>query len=142
MEYIGEDNQPHRPFMVHRALLGSMERFFGTLIEYHAGNFPIWLCPTQVKVLPISDNYIDYAKKVNAQLKESGIRSEVDFKNEKIGYKIREAEMQKIPYMFIVGQKEMESDSISVRRHGEGDLGSFPIKDFIDKIQKEAMKRN
>jgi threonyl-tRNA synthetase len=142
MEYIGEDNQPHRPFMVHRALLGSMERFFGTLIEYHAGNFPIWLCPIQVKVLPISDNYIDYAKKVNAQLKESGIRSEVDFKNEKIGYKIREAEMQKIPYMFIVGQKEMESDSISVRRHGEGDLGSFPIKDFIDKIQKEAMKRN
>jgi threonyl-tRNA synthetase len=142
MEYIGEDNQPHRPFMVHRALLGSMERFFGTLIEYHAGNFPIWLCPTQVKVLPISDNYIDYAKKVNAQLKESGIRSEVDFKNEKIGYKIREAEMQKTPYMLIVGQKEMESESISVRRHGEGDLGSFPIKDFIDKIQKEAMERN
>ena len=141
MEYIGEDNQPHRPFMVHRALLGSLERFFGTLIEYHAGNFPIWLCPTQVKVLPISDNYIDYAKKVNAELIKSGIRSEVDFKNEKIGYKIREAEIHKIPYMFIVGQKEMESDSISVRRHGEGDLGSFPISEFIKKILSEVKEK-
>ncbi len=141
MEYIGEDNQPHRPFMVHRALLGSMERFFGTLIEYHAGNFPIWLCPTQVKVLPISDNYIDYAKKVNVKLKEYGIRSEVDFKNEKIGYKIREAEMQKIPYMFIVGQKEMESDSVSVRRHGEGDLGSKMIGEIVKEIQQEIETR-
>jgi len=137
MEYIGEDNQPHRPFMVHRALLGSLERFFGTLIEYHAGNFPIWLCPTQVKVLPISDNYLDYAKKVNAQILKSGIRSEVDLKNEKIGYKIREAEMMKIPYMFIVGQKEMESDSVSVLRHGEGDLGSKNIEEIVKVIHKE-----
>lgn len=141
MEYIGEDNQPHRPFMVHRALLGSLERFFGTLIEYHAGNFPIWLCPTQVKVLPISDHFIDYAKKVNAKLKENGIRSEVDFKNEKIGYKIREAEMQKIPYMFIVGQKEMDADSISVRRHGVGDLGSYAVKEIIEKILTEVIER-
>jgi len=137
MEYIGEDNQPHRPFMVHRALLGSMERFFGTLIEYHAGNFPIWLCPIQVKVLPISDNYIEFAKQVNAELKKSGIRSEVDFKNEKIGYKIREAEMHKIPYMFIVGQKEMESGTVSVRRHGEGDLGSKTIGEIVKDIQQE-----
>ncbi|MEA2095217.1 MAG: threonine--tRNA ligase [Candidatus Cloacimonadota bacterium] len=137
MEYIGEDNQPHRPFMVHRALLGSLERFFGTLIEYHAGNFPIWLCPIQVKVLPISDNYIDYAKKVNGELIKNGIRSEVDFKNEKIGYKIREAEMNKIPYMFIVGQKEMESSSVSVRRHGEGDLGSKNIEEIVEEIQQE-----
>jgi len=137
MEYIGEDNQPHRPFMVHRALLGSMERFFGTLIEYHAGNFPIWLCPIQVKVLPISDNYIEFAKQVNAELKNSGIRSEVDFKNEKIGYKIREAEMHKIPYMFIVGQKEMESGTVSVRRHGEGDLGSKTIGEIVKDIQQE-----
>ncbi|RLC55724.1 MAG: threonine--tRNA ligase, partial [Candidatus Cloacimonadota bacterium] len=137
MEYIGEDNQPHRPFMVHRALLGSMERFFGTLIEYHAGNFPIWLCPTQVKVLPISDNYIDYAKKINTELIKKEIRSEVDFKNEKIGYKIREAEMHKIPYMFIVGQKEMESNSVSVRRHGEGDLGSKNIEEIVKVIHKE-----
>ncbi len=137
MEYIGEDNQPHRPFMVHRALLGSLERFFGTLIEYHAGNFPIWLCPTQVKVLPISDNYIDYAKKVNAELIKSGIRSEVDFKNEKIGYKIREAEIHKTPYMFIVGQKEMEFGSVSVRRHGEGDLGSKNIVEIVKEIHQE-----
>ena len=137
MDYIGEDNQPHRPFMVHRALLGSMERFFGTLIEYHAGNFPIWLCPIQVKVLPISDNYIEFAKQVNAELKNSGIRSEVDFKNEKIGYKIREAEMHKIPYMFIVGQKEMESGTVSVRRHGEGDLGSKTIGEIVKDIQQE-----
>ncbi|MCK5052483.1 MAG: threonine--tRNA ligase [Candidatus Cloacimonetes bacterium] len=141
MEYIGEDNQPHRPFMVHRALLGSLERFFGTLIEYHAGNFPIWLCPTQVKILPISDNYIDYAKKVNAELIKSGIRSEVDFKNEKIGYKIREAEIHKIPYMFIVGQKEMESGSVSVRRHGEGDLGSKKIVEILKEIQREIEER-
>jgi len=137
MEYIGDDNQPHRPFMVHRALLGSMERFFGTLIEYHAGNFPIWLCPVQVKVLPISDHYIDYAKKVNAELKSNGVRSEIDFKNEKIGYKIREAEMQKIPYMFIVGQKEMEANAVSVRRHGEGDLGSKKIGEVIIEIKQE-----
>ncbi|MDA3813725.1 MAG: threonine--tRNA ligase [Candidatus Cloacimonetes bacterium] len=141
MEYIGEDNQPHRPFMVHRALLGSLERFFGTLIEYHAGNFPIWICPTQVKVLPISDHYIDYAKQVNTELIKNGIRSEVDFKNEKIGYKIREAELMKIPYMFIVGQKEMESGSVSVRRHGEGDLGSFLIGEFINKILSEVEER-
>ena len=117
-------------------------------LEYKGGNLELL---RRLEEIPEVNEYAqllggpdstDYAKKVNAQLKESGIRSEVDFKNEKIGYKIREAEMQKIPYMFIVGQKEMESDSISVRRHGEGDLGSFPIKDFIDKIQKEAMKRN
>ncbi len=137
MEYIAEDNQPHRPFMVHRALLGSLERFFGTLIEYHAGNFPLWLCPVQVRVIPISEHYEEYAEKVNNQLKENGIRSEVDHKNEKIGYKIREAEMMKIPYMFIVGAKEMESDTVSVRRHGEGDLGSKKIDGIIEDIQQE-----
>ncbi|MCD4795549.1 MAG: threonine--tRNA ligase [Candidatus Cloacimonetes bacterium] len=137
MEYIGEDNQPHRPFMVHRALLGSLERFFGTLIEYHAGNFPLWLCPVQVRVIPISEHYEEYAEKVNNQLKENGIRSEVDHKNEKIGYKIREAEMMKIPYMFIVGAKEKESDTVSVRRHGKGDLGSKEIDEIITEIQKE-----
>jgi len=141
MEYIGEDNHPHRPFMVHRALLGSMERFFGTLIEYHAGNFPVWLCPVQVKILPISDHYLEYAQEVNKQLKKVGIRSEVDHKNEKIGYKIREAEMQKIPYMFIVGQKELDSKTVSVRRHGEGDLGSKEINEMIDKINDEINNR-
>jgi len=137
MEYIAEDNQPHRPYMVHRALLGSLERFFGTLIEYHAGNFPLWLCPVQVRVIPISEHYEEFAEKVNDQLKENGIRSEVDHKNEKIGYKIREAEMMKIPYMFIVGAKEKESDTVSVRRHLKGDLGSKEINEIITEIQKE-----
>ena len=137
MEYIGTDNQTHRPFMVHRALLGSLERFFGTLIEYHAGNFPLWLCPVQVKVIPISEHFDNYARAVNDNLKKSGIRVEVDFKSEKIGYKIREAELKKIPYMFIVGQKEKESDTVSVRKHTEGDLGSFKLTDIIEKLQKE-----
>ncbi|MBT3169021.1 MAG: threonine--tRNA ligase [Candidatus Cloacimonetes bacterium] len=141
MEYIGEDNAPHRPFMIHRALLGSIERFFGTLIEYHAGNFPVWLCPIQVKVLPISDQYIDYAQKINEILITNNIRSEVDFRNEKIGYKIREAEMMKIPFMFIVGQKEMDANSVSVRRHQEGDLGSFRLADIIEKIQKDVEEK-
>lgn len=141
MEYIGEDNQPHRPFMVHRALLGSVERFFGTLIEYHAGNFPIWLCPVQVKVLPISDNFIEYAKKVNAKLVSHGIRSEIDYKNEKIGYKIREAEMMKIPYMFIVGQKEVDAESVSVRRHTEGDIGRKDIQEILEVIQQDIEKK-
>ncbi len=106
MEYIGEDNNPHRPYMIHRALLGSIERFFGTLIEYHAGNFPLWLCPVQVKVLPISEKFDDYTKHVIKELNQQGIRAEMEYRNEKIGYKIREAELQKIPYMFIVGQKK------------------------------------
>ncbi|MBC8415679.1 MAG: threonine--tRNA ligase [Candidatus Cloacimonetes bacterium] len=141
MEYIAEDNQPHRPFMVHRALLGSLERFFGTLIEYHAGNFPLWLCPIQVRVIPISEHYEEYAEQVNNELKANGIRSEVDHKNEKIGYKIREAEMMKIPYMFIVGTKEKESDTVSVRRHLKGDLGSFKPTEMISRLQKEIAEK-
>lgn len=141
MEYIAEDNQPHRPFMVHRALLGSLERFFGTLIEYHAGNFPLWLCPIQVRVIPISEHYEEYAEQVNNELKANGIRSEVDHKNEKIGYKIREAEMMKIPYMFIVGAKEKESDTVSVRRHLKGDLGSFKPNEMISRLQKEIAEK-
>ena len=136
MTYIGEDNEAHRPFMIHRALLGSMERFFGTLIEYHAGNFPFWLCPVQVKVIPISEKYEDYAITVNSKLKEAGFRSEVDFNNEKIGYKIREAEMQKIPYMFIVGEKERDSKHVSVRKHTEGDIGSFLLDEMIVKLSE------
>ena len=137
MEYIGADNKPHRPFMVHRALLGSLERFFGTLIEYHAGNFPLWLCPVQVEVIPISEHYEKYAKDVNVKLKAAGIRSEVDLQNEKIGYKIRGAEMRKIPFMFIVGAKEQENGTVSVRRHGVGDLGSKEINEIIVEIKQE-----
>jgi len=141
MNYIGADNNPHPPFMIHRALLGSIERFFGTLIEYHAGNFPIWLCPVQVKVIPISEKYEDYAKIVNSQLLNSYIRSEIDFSNEKIGYKIREAEVKKIPYMFIVGEKEKDSETVSVRRHLKGDLGSFKLDEIISKIQEEIEEK-
>jgi len=137
MEYIGADNEAHRPFMIHRALLGSLERFFGTLIEYHAGNFPLWLCPIQVKILPISDKYMDKCKELSLLLKKAGIRCEVDHRAEKIGYKIREAEMKKIPYMCVVGEKEVENNSVSVRRHTEGDIGSFEVDEFIKKIQDE-----
>jgi threonyl-tRNA synthetase len=123
--------------MVHRALLGSMERFFGTLIEYHAGNFPLWLCPVQTIVIPISEHYENYAREVNSKLKKAGIRSVVDLQNEKIGYKIRAAEMRKIPYMFIVGAKEESSETVSVRRHGVGDLGSKQIAEIIALIKQE-----
>ncbi len=141
MEYIGKDNKPHKPFMVHRALLGSLERFFGTLIEYHAGNFPLWLCPVQVKILPISEHYEEYAKQVHESLLKSGIRSEIDFRNEKIGFKIREAELMKNPYMFIVGQKEQENNAVSVRKHTKGDLGSFSLEEFIEKLLSEISKK-
>ncbi len=137
MEYIGPDNQPHRPYMIHRAIFGSMERFFGTLIEFHAGNFPVWMCPTQVMVIPVGENFEAYAKEVQAQLKKLKIRAEIDTASEKIGYKIRDAEMKKIPYMLIVGQKEMESNSVSVRRHTHGDMGMIPVAEAIQKIQEE-----
>ncbi|MBN2461115.1 MAG: threonine--tRNA ligase [Candidatus Cloacimonetes bacterium] len=141
MEYIAPDNQPHRPFMVHRALLGSVERFFGTLIEYHSGNFPLWLCPIQVQILPISENYEDYARSVYAEIRQHGIRAEIDLKSEKIGYKIREAEVRKIPYMFIVGQKEKEEGTVSVRRHTAGDLGSFLLQDIVKRLKEEILTK-
>ncbi len=137
MEYIGADNQPHRPFMLHRALLGSIERFFGTLIEYHAGNFPVWLCPVQVQVLPISDQYIDYAKEVQEKLLKAGIRADIDMRDERIGYKIREAEIKKIPYMFIAGGKEQENGTVSVRRHTKGDLGALLVDEALKTVKDE-----
>jgi threonyl-tRNA synthetase len=114
-----------------------MERFFGTLIEYHSGNFPLWLCPVQVKILPISDKYLDKCKEIDSAMRKAGIRSEVDSRAEKIGYKIREAEMKKIPYMCIVGEKEVENNTLSVRRHTEGDVGSFSLEEFINKMKEE-----
>ncbi|MDP8210030.1 MAG: His/Gly/Thr/Pro-type tRNA ligase C-terminal domain-containing protein, partial [Candidatus Stygibacter australis] len=141
MEYIGADNTPHRPFVLHRALLGSVERFFGTLIEYHGGNFPLWLCPVQVKILPISDHFIEYAQKIESELLQQEIRAEVDYRNEKIGFKIRAAELQKIPYMFIVGAKEVENQQVSVRRHTEGDLGSYDISGAVKLLNEELEKK-
>ena len=141
MTYIGEDGKEHRPFMVHRALLGSIERFFGILIEHYAGEFPLWLAPTQVAIVPISQNYIEYADSVAKELRKSGIRYEVDERNEKIGYKIRDWEMQKVSYMLIVGEKEQEAKAVSVRKHKEGDQGSLALSEFIDKIASEIKNK-
>ncbi len=137
LEYNGADGEKHRPIMIHRVVFGSIERFIGILIEHFAGAFPTWLAPVQVKVLPISDKFMDYAEAVNRKLEEAGIRSELDTRSEKIGYKIREAQMQKIPYMLVLGQKEEESGVISVRSRFEGDEGQKNLDEFIQEIQKE-----
>jgi len=141
MTYIGEDGKEHRPFMVHRALLGSIERFFGILIEHYAGDFPLWLAPIQVAIVPVSQNYIEYADSVAKELRKAGIRYEVDERNEKIGYKIRDWEMRKVSYMLIVGEKEKEAGAVSVRKHKEGDQGSLALSEFIDKIASEIKNK-
>ncbi|GIV58386.1 MAG: threonine--tRNA ligase [Rhodothermaceae bacterium] len=135
--YVGEDNQKHRPVMIHRAPFGSLERFIGVLIEHTGGNFPTWLAPVQVAVLPVGQDFEAYAEKVGAALRQAGLRVEVDRRNEKVGYKIRSAEVQKIPYMLIVGAREEEQGTVSVRRHGEGDRGSMSLADFTAHILKE-----
>lgn len=137
MHYIGEDGKEHRPYMVHRALLGSIERFMGILIEHYGGAFPTWLAPVQVAVLAVSQNFMDYAKQVSDILAKNDIIAELDKRNEKIGYKIREWEMQKVPYMLIVGEKEKESGTVSVRQHKLGDKGSLSIEEFVSKIKIE-----
>lgn len=136
LEYIGSDNQPHQPVMIHRAPFGSMERFIGVLIEHSGGNFPLWLTPEQVAILPISDKYNDYAREVLAKLSAFDVRGILDDRSEKINRKIRDAEVKKIPFMAIVGEKEAESGKLSIRRHGEGDLGAMTIQEFADFIKK------
>ena len=137
LEYIGADGEKHRPVMIHRVAFGSIERFIGILIEHFAGAFPTWLAPVQVKVLPISDKYMDYAQKVLDTLNEAGIRSEIDTRAEKIGYKIREARLQKIPYMLVVGAKEEEENLVSVRSRFKGDEGQKDLQAFIGEILEE-----
>jgi threonyl-tRNA synthetase len=137
LEYTGSDNQKHRPVMIHRAPFGSLERFVAVLIEHCAGNFPLWLSPEQFIILPISEKYEDYAKKLSESLKDSDICGLIDFRDEKIGRKIRDAEVKKIPYMLIVGEKETTEGLVSVRKHGVGDLGSMTIEDFKQQIIKE-----
>jgi threonyl-tRNA synthetase len=137
LEYTGSDNQKHRPVMIHRAPFGSLERFVAVLIEHCAGKFPLWLNPEQVTILPISEKYNDYAQMVLKSLKNYDIRGLVDERNEKVGRKIRDAEINKIPYMLIVGEKEAEENKVSARKQGEGDLGSFSIEEFAGIIQKE-----
>ncbi len=138
LEYIGADDKRHRPVMIHRAPFGSMERFIGVLIEHTAGKFPIWLTPDQAVILPISEKYNDYATKVLNLLNNSDIRAVIDDRNEKIGKKIRDNELKRIPYMLIVGEKEVESGEVSVRRQGEGDKGSMQMEDFANMIKKEV----
>ena len=137
-EYIGEDGKPHRPIMIHRVVFGSIERFMGILIEHFEGKFPLWLSPVQVKVLPISDRYIGYAREIESRMKKEGLRCETDIKGEKIGWKIRAAQMERIPYMLIVGEKEAEAGSVSVRRRGEGDLGRMPLGQFLEMLHEEG----
>jgi len=141
LTYIGEDGQKHRPVMIHRVVFGSIERFIGILIEHYAGAFPVWLAPVQVKILPIADRHHEYAYKVQESLVEAGVRAEVNDRNEKIGYKIRAAEVERIPYMLVIGDKEVAEGTVAVRERGKGDTGSATVTDFIARITQEIKER-
>lgn len=142
MKYIGDDGKEHRPFMVHRALLGSIERFFGLLIEHYGGDFPLWLAPVQVAVIPVSQQFLEYAKKILVELLKNNFRAVIDERNEKIGYKIRDWETQKAPYMLIIGEKEVNAQNISIRKHKAGDIGILSLNEFISKISAEINNKN
>ena len=137
LEYTGEDGQKYRPIMIHRVVFGSIERFIGILIEHFAGKFPVWLAPVQVKILPVSDKSLGYARQLESEMRAQGIRVETDSRNEKLGYKIREAQLEKLPYMLIVGDKEREEGTVSVRKRDEGDIGALTKKDFIARVLQE-----
>lgn len=137
LEYIGPDGQPHRPVMIHRAPFGSLERLIGILIEHYAGAFPLWLAPVQVIVLPIADRHVPYAQQIRQQLEEHGFRVEVDARNEKTGFKVREAELQKIPYMLVVGDRDMQNNTVSVRKRSAGDQGATSLDAFIARLHEE-----
>lgn len=137
LTYVGQDNEKHRPVVLHRAMYGSMERFIGILIEHYAGAFPVWLTPIQARIMNISEVHVPYAEEVKAKLQQAGIRVELDARNEKIGYKIREAQVDKIPYMLVIGEKEMADGTLSVRRRGVGDEGAMSVDAFIEKIRTE-----
>jgi len=141
LEYVGADGEKHRPVMIHRVVFGSIERFIGVITEHFAGAFPLWLAPVQVKVMPITDRTADYAKEIAAKLDAAGVRAETDLRNEKIGYKIREAQLQKLPYMLVVGDKEAEAGTVSVRTRGGVDLGAMPVAEFMAKVEEEIRTR-
>ena len=141
LSYTNQNNEPGVPLIIHRAPLGTHERFIGFLLEHYAGKFPVWLAPLQVKILPISDKFLDYCKDVLKQLKKSGIRAEVDDRNEKIGKKIRDTELHKVPYMLVVGEKEMLDNKVAVRRQGKGDLGARSVDEFISGVREEIEYR-
>ncbi len=139
--YVGDDGHEHRTIMVHRTVLGSMERFIGGLIEHYAGAFPVWLAPVQAAILPVSDQYLPFAERVWGRLVSEGCRATLDRRDAKLGYKIREAELQKVPYMLIIGGKEEASGSVAVRRHGQGDLGSIPLDEFVSRLKAETAEK-
>jgi threonyl-tRNA synthetase len=141
LEYIGEDGQAHRPFMVHRALLGSLERFFGVLTEHYGGAFPVWLAPVQALLVPITDKHMEYAEQVRRRLDEAGIRAEIDQSRDRMQAKIRRAQLQKIPYMLILGNKEQEADAVALRLRSGEDLGAVPVDEFIARAQGEIAAR-
>ncbi len=142
LEYTGEDNLKHRPFMIHRALFGSIERFFGVLIEHYAGAFPLWLAPVQVAVLPITDRINEYAESVAAELRKAGFRVESNTKSDKIGAKIRDAQLQKVPYMLVLGDKELEEGTVAVRERKQGDIGAMPLSEFTEMIRQQKLLRS
>ena len=142
IDYVGEDGQKHRPIMIHRACFGSMERFIGILTEHYAGAFPTWMAPVQVKILPISEKHVEYAEQLAKQMHRDYVRVEVDDRSEKIGYKIRQAQMAKVPYMLVVGDKEVEEGTVNVRKHGGDELGSVPFEEFFNSIKIEIKERN
>jgi len=137
LAYTAADNTEHTPVMIHRALLGSIERFLGILIEHHGGDFPVWLAPVQARVLAIADRHADYAREVERELRSAGVRAESDLRSESVGKKIRDAEIDKVPYMLVVGDKESESQTVSARRHTEGDLGPMPVQQVVQKMRKD-----
>jgi threonyl-tRNA synthetase len=141
LQFTNQDNKAETPLIIHRAPLGTHERFIGFLLEHYAGKFPLWLAPVQVKVLPISDKFLDYAKLVSDKLRKSDIRSEVDDRNEKIGKKIRDTELMKVPYMLVVGEKEMNENKVAVRRQGKGDIGLKEVDEFMAEAISEIRDR-
>lgn len=141
LSYTNKDNQPEVPLIIHRAPLGTHERFIGFLLEHYAGKFPLWLAPVQVKILPISDRFMEHAQKARTMLKRAGLRAEIDDRNEKIGKKIRDTELMKVPYMFVIGEKEVEADAVSVRKQGKGDAGMFPLSEIILTLTSEKENR-
>jgi len=137
LTYIGEDGQPHRPYMVHRALLGSMERFFGILIEHYGGAFPAWLAPTQAVIIPIADRHMDYAHQIAGKLKAAGLRVNVDERAERMNAKIRDAQKQKVPYMLVIGDKEMEEGQVALRKRNGENPGAIPLEDFLSLAKRD-----
>jgi threonyl-tRNA synthetase len=141
LEYVTSDNSTETPLIIHRAPLGTHERFIGFLLEHYAGKFPVWLAPVQVKILPISDKFLPYSKDVLQKLKKADIRAEIDDRSEKIGRKIRDTELMKVPYMLVVGEKEVNENKVSIRRQGKGDLGGKDVDDFIEEVKNEIEER-